>query len=72
MAKLAEVHLAEDRVKEIRCEMKDLQEQLALVAFLNDNINVEEVVLSVTSDINALGEQLVQQVKLNLAYKLFF
>ena len=36
MAKLAGVHLAEDRVKEIRCEMKDLQEQLTLVALLNE------------------------------------
>ena len=62
VAKLADVHLAEERVQKIRSEMKELHDQLALVALLNNNINVEDVVSSVTSDMNAHGKELEQQV----------
>ena len=72
--------------------MRELQDQLALVALVNDNIdvaevvinecnlcnvnvviNVAEVVASVTSDMNALGEELIRQVhfKFNVIQKLY-
>ncbi len=68
VAQLADVHLAEERVKEIIAEMGWLKEQLALVALLNDDINVEDVATSVTLEINALGEQLVEQVMVEFSF----
>lgn len=73
VAQIAEVSQAEQRCQEIHSEMRELQDQLALVALVNDNIDVAEVVASVTSDMNALGEELIRQVhfKFNVIQKLY-
>ena len=45
--------MANRRVQEIPNNMRELQEELAVVALLNDNIDVEEVTSSVKAEIRA-------------------
>ena len=63
IAQLSEVHTAKLRASNISVEMEVLQEQLAVIALLNDGVDASEVVADVTAQMSSLTDELSRRVK---------
>ena len=62
VARLSEVHAAKNRVGEIREEIGEVQEQLAVIALLNDNTDVTAVASDAAVQMDTLNKELERQV----------
>lgn len=62
VAQLSEVHTAKLRVAEIREEIDEIHEQLAVIALMNENIDATAVVSDATAQMDALNNELQREV----------